>query len=201
MTPPEDPPKGRRGPPPPRGHPGARRGEGPKGREAIENIEARLGGLVGGLSEALGRAADRLRETADEAERAGGGARGGPLEAHVSVRVGGLAAGAAHGSAPEDRAAPAGEARSEPEPPRRPDLETWETETGWRLAAELPGVALDGVEIAIAEGRLALTAEGARRYAAETAVPGWLEEGLIERGLVNGILELRAERPVDGGGA
>ena len=156
-----------------------RRRDGPTGRDAFEEIERRLGDVLGEFGEALKRAAD----AADRDEDAAG--TGPRLRTHVDLRVGGLAAG---------RAGPHDAPRAETPAPVH---EIHEDDAAWTLVAELPGADEADLEITLAEGRLAVSAGAPRPRRLEVPAPAWLRLEALERRLVNGILELRAPRPTE----
>jgi len=190
------------------------------GREAIEEIDRRLGGLLGPLAEGLAR-------IVDAAEKAQGSAAGaqparheatvetarGPvkLRTGLSVHVGGRAAR----TAAMDRSAPARDpANPVSEPPAappsappsaaaRPAAETapaephydlFETETAWSLTAELPGAAEADLSLTLGDGRLTVETTCARRWRLSVDAPAWLTREALSPRLVNGILDLAAQR-------
>jgi len=169
------------------------RDDGPKGREALEEIEARLGDLFGRLGETLGAAARR-------AEDAGGPLR---VSSDVSIRLGGLAAGDAARETPETedgRPAP-GSAAASASPPV-PEWEVEDRDGAWVVTVEVPGAAAENTSVSVADGVLALSADGARAYAAEIPFPDHADPARLETRLANGILEIRAPwHETDGGGA
>lgn len=168
------------------------------GREALDAIERRLGGLLGSLAETLGK-------VADAAEAPPGADAGSPARTRtsVSIRVGGLAAGA--GPAPQGR--PPG--RTTAGPDRDGDApadaairhEVHEDATGWSLIAELPGAGPEDLGLTLEDGRLRIEVCGSRPRRLEVEAPARLALAALEVRLVNGILELRL--PPDGaeGGA
>lgn len=164
-----------------------------KGKPALEEMGARLGELGAGLKAAFSAIADAV----EQVERSGGvhdvtvETPEGPLQAKAgwSVRVGGLA-GRGDTFAPEP---------VEPETPkgppvRTPQVDVYEDETAWIVAAELPGVAQNELKITPDGERLILETTGARRYRAEVQVPADVDAAGAEARLTNGILEVRAPK-------
>ena len=182
--------------------PDSGRSGGPTGREAIEEIDRRLGGLLGPLAEGLAKLAD-----AAEKAQAASGAREftldtgkGPvrLRADYSVRVGSVAERLARaGSAGRDPSQPLREPQTAPAQPEaaEPALDVFEDETGWSLTADMPGASLEALSLAVEGGTLTIATAGSRRYRAEVAVPAWVTADALERRLANGVLELSAARP------
>jgi HSP20 family molecular chaperone IbpA len=176
--------------------------DGPTGREAIEEIDRRLGGLLGPLTEGL----SKIVEAAEKAQDASGAREmtvdtgNGPVRfrAGYSVRVGGLG-GSAEWSSERDPAEPvskgADEAAAAPEKPVvEPLVDVFDGPEGWSLTADMPGVGLDDLSVTVADGRITVAAAGARRYRIETDAPGWLTAEALSRSLTNGVLELTAPR-------
>lgn len=168
-----------------------RREDGPKGREAIEEIEARLGELFGKLGESLGALSSGARRD---------GEADAPVRVHsdVRIRLGGLDADTV---APEDAPAPEAEAAAPAASPapRAPACEVRDADGAWVLTAELPGASAEDITVSVDTGRLTLTAGGARSYRAELPFPDHADAGRIDWRLANGILELRAPWWMSGG--
>lgn len=169
------------------------------GREAIEEIDRRLGGLFGPLAEGLAKvveAAEKAQEAAGAREMTIDTGKG-PMRvrAGYSVRVGGLGGRA---GAPEarDPAAPVSEPEAKTEPaPAEPVVDVFDGPEGWSLTADLPGVAESELAVTVGGGVVTVETTGARRYRAEAEAPGWLRAELLSRRLTNGVLELSAPRP------
>lgn len=180
---------------------GRRKDEEPTGREAIQEIEARLGTLFGKLGETLSSLSNAGREAGGEAAREG-------MRVHTDlrVRVGGLLDGAADGSGDAARGpvrpvTPRGSAAgAEPQPaaPRTPIVEVHDGAEVWSATAELPGAEAEHVSVRAAGGRLEIVATGARPYRAELPLPPDIDPESIEHRLANGILEVRAARRPSG---
>jgi hypothetical protein len=160
-----------------------RRKDGPTGRKAIEEIETRLGDLLGRLGETLG-------DISAAGARDGEGARPVRVQGDVRIRVGGLTDGGA-GEPPAPGDPPPAE---DTDAPRAPVIETHETAEGWSLTADMPGADPTTLEVIAEEARLAIRAGGVRRFAAELPLPGGLDPATLEHRLANGILEVRLRR-------
>lgn len=133
----------------------------PRGRDAFEEIDRRLGGLLGSLGEAFGEVLDRSGEIDGVRERSGETVRGG-VRAEWSVRVGPAAQATGR-----SRAAAADPAGSPPTPPH--DLT--ETEEGWLLTADMPGADPETLSIETTDGRLEIRAAGLRTHRLSLELP------------------------------
>lgn len=167
---------------------------------AQEQIDLRLGGLLGELGSALTEAIEKL-----DAQGAGevqtertfdSGA--GPVRASAGVRIrtlGGTTSAARQTRAPDkpvNRPAPATE-----EPAARPITATiLDNATSWQLIAELPGVDTDGVDLKVDGTRLSITATGrGRAYASVFDLPPGATEDALKLTVQNGILEIFFNKP------
>jgi HSP20 family molecular chaperone IbpA len=188
-------------------------------------LDSRLGGLLGELGDAVVEALGRLGE-AGEGEilrERSFEMPGGPVQAGIRVRVGGLAsaAEATRKRAPErpiNRTAPRGKRREADDtasagpggptaPPGRPsapeaaaaraiDASILSSGDDWTLVADIPGVDADGVTLADAGagGTLHVEAVGPRRrYSGRFDLPEGLTAADLTVTLTNGILELRGK--------
>jgi len=169
-----------------------RRRRNPTGREAAEEIEARLGDLLGTLGDALSAAIG-------VAERGGDGeqerrwhkeADAGPVRASVDLhlRVGGLDGSVRRQSA--DRPEQTKSRAPECGVPREPVYDIHEEPGLWWLVADLPGVAPEDLVIGVDAGVLKVTTAGARRYRLRVPLPREHVASSLRHGLVNGILEV-----------
>ena len=169
------------------------------GRAAIEEIDRRLGGLLGPLAEGLAK-------VVDAAEKAQGGRSDatvqtsrGPVSVRsgLTVRVGGLAGGGDAAPAGRDPAQPThAEPRpAAPQPVPEPPHDVFETATEWSLTADLPGAAEADLAWALEDGTLSVETTGARRWRLSAPTPDWLRADILEPRLSNGVLEMRAIRP------
>lgn len=177
---------------------GAWRGQ-PRGREALVEIERRLGTLLGDVAGTL----DRLRTAAADVSTSTAGSRAeddageGGVGSGVSVRVGGIAAASAAGSG----GGPSRSGRDEAAAARTPVIEVEEDTGRWIMTAELPGVRPGEIDLSVADGRLVLATTGRRRFAAAVEIPGWLRLDAIRTSLADGLLEASADRPAEDAGA
>lgn len=174
-------------------------GEGPTGREALEEMERRLGALLGTLAQRLGEAADAA-DAARGVDVDLGGGRGAKAQASVRVRVGGLDVGAASQGArgpaagpprPDAKAAPGAAPAPHPAAPGEPRHELHDDAEGWSLIADLPGATPEDLRLSLEDGRLIVEALGPRPRRLEVPAPARLALDALEVRLVNGILELR----------
>ena len=172
--------------------------------DAQEQIDLRLGGLLGELGSALSEALNRLddqgevrRETVFESDK-------GPIRASAGVRIrtlGGThsARNTTRGRSPDQ---PVNTART-----RTPDQSAGAPETreisatilsddaSWTLIADLPGVSEENLDCAQDGSLLRISATGrGRAYTAEYELPEGFETATISQTLQNGILELRLNK-------
>lgn len=189
--------------------PGSGQDEGPRGREAFEEIDRRLGDMLGPLGAGIGAALGRIVEAAEKAAEQPGGKPGGAAGAaspfHVSgglrMRVGDQEFTSSFGDAQDegDAAPPRREARAAPVQPEDgepapAEYECWTEGRTWVLTAEIPGATPGAISLDISGGTLTATISGdpPRRIRVD-APPVAL--GAIDMRLANGVLELRAELP------
>ncbi|MGF1469969.1 MAG: Hsp20/alpha crystallin family protein [Sandaracinaceae bacterium] len=165
------------------------RQDGPTGREAVDQIEARLTDLFGPVTGSLGAAIAALRTVAEEAEKAGGTSvtvdtGDGPARARasLSVRVGGIAS---------DETAESEHPTDAVQTPRSTEFETYEDGNEWVLVADLPGVREADLNLSVEGRRLIVEAGGRRTYRFAVAAPRPVAPADVRRGLGNGVLELR----------
>jgi HSP20 family molecular chaperone IbpA len=182
-----------------------------KGRAAIEEIDRRLGGLLGPLAEGLARVVD----AAERAQQAGGAheatvetARG-PLKVRTgfSVRVAGAPAAAAAARDPARPVRPASASAAQPSPAQpspvapaedpsaEPAWDAFEDADAWSLTADMPGVAPGDLAVTVApDGAVSVATTGRRRFRLDAQGPAWLSEATLETRLSNGVLDLSARR-------
>jgi HSP20 family molecular chaperone IbpA len=189
-------------------------------RDVGEELDRRLGGLLGEVGATLGEVLNRLDQLGDgeilrernfETDR--GAVRAG---IRVRVRVGGFG-GATDADGGEDGRGferptdqpvepdvAAGDedgavrSRMSPRDVRPIEATILTVDGTWTLLADLPGVDLGGVKISdTGQGKeLILAAESRhRRYAGRFDLPGGLGADDLNVSLVNGILELRGKVP------
>lgn len=179
---------------------------GPSGFDALNEIGKRLGDLAEHMKEAF--------ENAESASEGGANFTGssnqrtftintprGPMTgtAGYSVRVGGLAGGQDAGEdAPLDaeykprRNKPQGSAAADE--PREPLVDVYEEETSLLVTAELPGVALDDVTVALESQTLRIETSAARPFRTILELPCAVDPHSMKASLLNGILEVTFSR-------
>jgi hypothetical protein len=169
--------------------PRLRRHSGPKGAEAISEIEARLGGLLGLLGARFGGPSAEGGGS-ESAGGQGGGAKGGGAALSVAQRVhGGTVGDVLAARAAEDGAGAGGGAA------RRPLLRRHRKGGAELIEIELPGVATEALDWRIAAGRLRLETAGEPAFALDMELPEGLGGGAPEARFENGLLTLRFEDP------
>lgn len=166
-------------------------------KDAFEQIDLKLDGLLGNLGEALSGMMETL-------EKGQSGALNrdftfetpkGPARVHTGVRmrVGGLNVGQGQEADPQPvnpkRPKPAAKAPSEPVP-KTFDYDLFEDGSGWRLIADLPGVARSELSWDVQDGGLLVRTNGTRRYLAEIEFEGVVVPDGIEATLENGVLDM-----------
>jgi len=170
-------------------------------RSPLDEIEQGLGGLLGELGSALTEALKRLDGQGEVQHETTFDSPRGPVRASTGIRIRTLG-GAARPPAGRRPDAPVNTPRSAPTeaatgvPARDIAATTFVDATGWRLVADLPGVAEGDITLATEEGELAIRAEGrGRRYAGRFALPPGAAVPDLAMTLQNGILELSWRSP------
>lgn len=178
-----------------------------KGRAALEEIDLRLDGLLGKLGSSLGDLLEKLEtnETAELHRTHEFPTKRGPLRAETGIRmrIGGLDAASRRGPEPVN---PRPDAGAQPEAPPAPRAEapaeaaqsaarTAASDTHvsggrWVLTAELPGVTLPELSIAVEDRALRVETTGARRFRVAADLPEEADASDIETVMRNGILEI-----------
>jgi hypothetical protein len=177
--------------------------DGLKGREAIEEIDRRLGGLLGPLAEGLAKLVDAAEKAQGSAQEATIETARGPVKVRtgLSVRMGALAGRAVVGGTGRDpakpvnpaaAARPAGAAKPAPEA-AEPHYDVFEDASGWSLTADMPGAAEHEIAVSVADGRVVVETTGARRWRLEADAPPWVRDPALR--VANGVVELTAARP------
>ncbi|MEL6998757.1 MAG: Hsp20/alpha crystallin family protein [Pseudomonadota bacterium] len=171
----------------------------PSGREALEEIETRLGDLFGTLGTALNSVIDLANDAesrnGDGLERSFDVSNGAfRAQSSVRVRVGGLDGGSARDT--RDVSKPVNQPKSrstqDAKPSaREPVIDTFTDEGYWVLTAEMPGIPEDAVSIKVDGNMLVLKAEGSQSYRTEVNIPPELDPESLEHAVTNGILEMR----------
>ncbi len=196
-----------------------RNDRGPKGRAAIEEIDRRLGGVLGPLAEGLARLVDAAEAARRDGSQGGGMQGDGVREATVqtsrgpvrirsglSVRVGGLPGEAARpvgrdpaepvaaGAATGGGAAPADAGQPAAGPADEPPHDLFATEDAFALSADLPGATEATLTWGLRDAMLTIETPAPRRRRLTVPCPAWLDAGALRISLVNGVLEMTAER-------
>lgn len=187
---------------------------GPSGREAIDEISARLRGLIDGVAAAF-KAAEKEGGASGRAESESGGVK---TETGWSVRLGGLELGGDSLDGLKERAGaprwgvhpgaarratasrrPAPKKPTEPAPaPRAAHVEVFDEADAVIVTAELPGVVADDVELTLDGAVLKIRAGGARPFAADAALPDDVDPTAEpDMRLANGVLEARLPKRSD----
>ncbi|ARE42203.1 Gas vesicle protein GvpH, heat shock protein Hsp20 [Rhodovulum sp. P5] len=177
-------------------------------RKAGEEIDVRLGDLLGDLGSALSEMMDRLESgQSQEVRRDYSVDTGkGPIRAETGIRV--RVAGQEVGSTRQPRAPrpvnrPAGkpaaraEAAAPASPKPRPIAADIFSDGGqWQLVADLPGIDADGLTLSEEGAELVVAATGrGRRFEGRFTMPEGLGLADLSVSLNNGILEITAELP------
>jgi HSP20 family molecular chaperone IbpA len=184
-------------------------GTGPKAREALDEIEQRMGGLFGALSSALGEILARATEAGEQAGTGKEpGERGfdtgpGPVRAsgHVRIRTGLGDAATSPGrdpAQPVNRGRPADPGRADPAPASAPPpavraapAEAFRDGPDWVLVAEMPGAAAGSVTVTLEGARIRIAAAGPPAWSAEAALPPGADPAGQRLTVENGIVTLR----------
>jgi HSP20 family molecular chaperone IbpA len=176
--------------------------DGLKGREAIEEIDRRLGGLLGPLAEGLAKLVDAAEKAQGSAQEATIETGRGPMKVRtgLSVRMGALAGQSRAGSGGRDPAKPVNPATaarpvhaaaSAPQA-AEPHYDVFEDAAGWSLTADMPGAAEHEIAVSVADGRVIVETTGSRRWRLATDAPDWVRAPVLR--VANGVVELTAAR-------
>lgn len=177
-----------------------------KGKEALNEIGARLGDLFGAVRSAI----DEIGKSGEVGRDAGAqdGRKDftvdvgeGPIRATAGwrVRVGGLAgdADASNADFSSDPIKTASRDQTKPDTAAAREclVEVFDEADAWIMTAELPGVDAADLRVALEDGAVLVETSGARRYVHREAIPAalWstLDQDGLESRLANGILEIR----------
>lgn len=171
----------------------------PRFQKAGEQIDLRLGDLLGELGSALSEMMGRLESGSSQEMRRDytvETARG-PMRAETGIRI--RVAGTEMPGPPPGRPRPgnrpqrATSSTSEPPPPRPIRAEILAADGEWQLVADLPGIPREALTLVRDGADLVVTAEDrGRSYRGRFALPEGIELDDIEVSLRNGILELTA---------
>lgn len=171
--------------------------------DATEEIDLRLGGLLGQLGSALNEALSRLDEQGEVHHETTIDSDRGPVRASAGIRIRtlGSAAAKASGRRPENpvnAASPAAPAQSPVAQPAKRDITATilEDERTWRLVAELPGASEGDLVLDAVDGALVIRADArTRRFEGRFPLPQGARASDLRRRMQNGILELTWEKP------
>jgi len=170
-------------------------------QEAQEQIDLRLGGLLGELGAALNEAIERLDgQGAGEVhtEHTFDSGRG-PVRASAGIRIRTLGGTPSATTRATDQPinTPQKTARSpQANPPRPISATILDGSDRWQLIAELPGVDKAGVTMQTTETELTIAAEGrGRQYASSFEKPQGAAADDFTLTIQNGILEVTFEKP------
>jgi HSP20 family molecular chaperone IbpA len=163
--------------------------------DPLSEIARGLEGLMGQFGAALGEAMSRLGEgqgSASSHSRVFDTGKG-PVRAEIGLRVRGLGAEVpGEGFRPRTRrpdpAAAPEPAPAEGDTPRSVTLTGYADRGGWTLAADLPGVEPDDVQLSVTDATLHLSTRGSRTYRGSAALPPGLDTAAMTMTLRNGIL-------------
>lgn len=172
---------------------GVRKAAGHVGREA--EIDIGFGPLFKGLGDFVGVLGNLIEAGEQQINRTGEfKVKGLGDKAHgvygVSVRV---------GLGGEPHVERFGNIRATKEGPevvdvREPLIDVFDEDEEIVVAAELPGVREDAINIEVRGDVLALSSSGERRYAKEVLLPSAVDAASMRRSFKNGLLELRLKK-------
>ncbi len=172
---------------------GVRKEAGHVGREA--EIDIGFGPLFKGLGDFVGVLGNLIEAGEQQINRTGEfKVKGLGDKAHgvygVSVRV---------GLGGEPHVERFGNIRATKEGPevvdvREPLIDVFDEDQEIVVAAELPGVREDAINIEVRDDVLALSSSGERRYAKEILLPSAVDAASMRRSFKNGLLELRLKK-------
>lgn len=77
---------------------------------------------------------------------------------------------------------------------REPLIDVFDEDTEIVVAAELPGVKEEAIDVEVRGDVLALSSSGERRYAKEVLLPSPVDSASLRRSFKNGLLELRLKK-------
>jgi len=77
---------------------------------------------------------------------------------------------------------------------REPLVDVFDEKDEIVIAAELPGVSEEEIQVEVQEDVLSLQTNGARKYAKEVLLPAAVEADSLKKTYTNGILELRLKK-------
>jgi len=173
--------------------------KGPKGRDAVSDIEAALEGLLGKLGGTLSEMLGKLETgEAGEMRRSATFDSGrGPVRAEtgIRIRVGGKTFDGQprnvepvnRPAAPRDVAGPEAPSAGSSGAVRQVVFDTYTAEGRWIASVEVPGLSIDDIILRTDDGELTLETTGPRRFRGVAKLPAGGEADAIETVLRNGI--------------
>ncbi|MGF1444955.1 MAG: Hsp20/alpha crystallin family protein [Pikeienuella sp.] len=182
-----------------------KKGQGPRGKAALEEIERRFGALGGALGAALSEIAAAAKDGQADRDAAAQTFEIslGPARVVSSVRTSDI--GSAAGSAGVSRGPTAGAEQSAPQPPSTQDepatleVETIVEDGVWVAVCQRPGLAAEMVSIAVDAATLEIKIAGPAPACIEVPLPNGLDPGSLSHWVTNGVLEIRGQISVSEG--
>ncbi|MEM9707968.1 MAG: Hsp20/alpha crystallin family protein [Pseudomonadota bacterium] len=166
-----------------------------------QEVDIRLDGLLGEVGKVLGEAFEKLEEGASELRHSQDiQTSKGPVraEAGIRVRMGGATFGPGTNEVdPRPVNETPSDGHSRRSPATRPIAASILTEPGfWNLTADLPGVAEEGLDLAVKNGVLTIHARASERtYQGKFEVPEGIGRDALDISMKNGILDVTATLP------
>ena len=168
--------------------------------EAQEQIDIRLGGLLGEIGAAVSEALEKLDGDGEVHTIRTFDSGRGPVRASAGIRIRPLGGGASHSARAPDRPI------NDPKPDRPPEdvprdisATILDDAKHWRLIAELPGIGPEGVSLETTGATLIITAEGrGRKYQSTFDLPMPTPTDALDQKIQNGILEITLVKPEQG---
>ena len=167
--------------------------------EAQEQIDIRLGGLLGEIGAAVSEALEKLDGDGEVHTIRTFDSGRGPVRASAGIRIRPIG-----GTAPKTSRAPDAPINTpEPAPaedfPREISATILDGAKHWKLIAELPGIGAEGVSIETTGAVLTISAEGrGRRYQSAFDLPMAVPPEALDHKIQNGILEVTLVKPEQG---
>lgn len=164
---------------------------------AQEEIDIRLGGLLGELGSALSEALSKLEDAGEVHRETVFDSGKGPVRASAGIRIrtlGGQRSAASERRTDKPVNTPAQTPAAEASP--RPIAATiLDDQSRWMLIADLPGIAQSDVAVQIDGPTLVVTAKANNRhYAGDFALPSHLLPETLAHHMQNGILEVSVDK-------
>ena len=169
--------------------------------EAQEQIDIRLGGLLGEIGAAVSEALEKLDGDGEVHTIRTFDSGRGPVRASAGIRIRPLGGGDSQSGRAPDRPINDPEPATPPEDfPREISATILDGAKHWRLVAELPGIGPEGVSLETNGTALIITAEGrGRKYQSSFDLPLPARPGGLDHKIQNGILEITLVKPEHNG--